>query len=63
MGRSDPGQSSVQHGWMNKLRLVHLIRSATGYECMKCVVNAVPPGQKPPVAIWTVPPLFTRWYA
>jgi hypothetical protein len=31
--------------------------------CTKCVVNAVPPGQNPPATIWTVPMLFTRWYA
>jgi hypothetical protein len=32
-----------------------------GYECMKCVENAVPPGKNPPVEIWTVRLLFTRW--
>ena len=38
-----------------------LIQSAIGYECMKCVENAVPPGKNPPVEIWTVRLLFTRW--
>jgi hypothetical protein len=38
-----------------------LIQPAIGYECMKCVENAVPPGKNPPVEIWTVRLLFTRW--
>src|SRR5215831_16837288 len=40
-----------------------LIQSVIGYECLKCVENAVPPGKNPPVEIWTVPRLFTRWSA